>query len=317
LGIKTILEWDITMTENVFQKCLETLKEIDLQLVDSLRVQDPGAAEYVFQNFSHPMQLVCEVGNRNLVGLQSFEEYFGQRLERIIISAELNKELIEKFVNGLKVETEILGLGPILLFYTPRNLLSPLTTINEEDLIEATGSSEESPHKGFPLRQNRHGTFMYHIKDQFLIPFMKDLKEMGLDYLRLDLSKTRTSDFEKIAQGTYEAHDYPGSLMKGFYRANKTDILFTKLKNHRLQDRDETYVGEVIDVLKGEALVLDLKKKLQIGTQLQLISTEGKHKVIEVKKLQNLNRENLKASSGLVLIDYKSGFTAKSQCYLT
>jgi hypothetical protein len=42
---------------------------------------------------------------------------------------------------------------------------------------------------------------MYHIKDQFLIPFMKDLKEMGLDYLRLDLSKTRTSDFEKIAQG--------------------------------------------------------------------------------------------------------------------
>jgi collagenase-like PrtC family protease len=40
----------------------------------------------------------------------------GKRLERIIISAELNKELIEKFVNGLKVETEILGLGPILLF---------------------------------------------------------------------------------------------------------------------------------------------------------------------------------------------------------
>jgi hypothetical protein len=52
------------------------------------------------------------------------------------------------------------------------------------------------------------------------------------------------------------------SLMKGFYRANKTDILFTKLKNHRLQDRDETYVGEVIDVLKGEALVLDLKKEI-------------------------------------------------------
>ena len=43
------------------------------------------------------------------------------------------------------------------------------------EFLEATGESEESPHKGFPLIENSHGTFMFHIKRLFLLEHLEHL----------------------------------------------------------------------------------------------------------------------------------------------
>src|SRR5690606_14113245 len=169
---------------------------------------------------------------------------------------------------------------------TPRNLLSNLLPEDDEKkqkevfpsrYIEATGESEESPHKGFPLIENKHGTFMFHIKEHYLLDFVSDLKEMGLDTLRVDLrfgkDFTLLKEIKDIVSGhitdTKEFKEkYPSDVIRGFFHVNKSDVLFKKLKNSRIIRQDESYVGEVIEAMKGEFLGINLKNpkaKLKVG----------------------------------------------------
>ncbi len=52
---------------------------------------------------------------------------------------------------------------------------------------------------------------------------------------------------------------YPHDTIKGFYKVNKSDALFKKLKNGRIQRKDDDYVGEVLEIKKGSHQVLRLK----------------------------------------------------------
>ncbi|MBA2403329.1 MAG: U32 family peptidase, partial [Bdellovibrionales bacterium] len=251
LKLKVIFEWDILMTENNFIKLSQDILPF-LDSFDALRVQDPGALEWGFKNTTKPLQFIAENGNHNLPGLKGWIEHVQGRMERIALSIELPKNKIEEYARTLEVPCELLGLGRILLFYTPRLLLTPLTEdkFSYHQEISAVGESEESPHKGFPIVENRHGTFMFHIKDFCLVDYARELTALGLKFFRVDL---RFSDFSQLKEivALTQSYDenifaafkekYPQDLMRGFYLVNKTDVLFPKLKNHRLQNREGNY----------------------------------------------------------------------------
>src|SRR5690606_19569791 len=110
------------------------------------------------------------------------------RMERVVLSIELSKDTIAQYTRELSVPCELLGFGRILLFYTPRPLLSSLSgekVVQNEELL-ALGESEESPHKGFPLIENQHGTFMFHIKEFCLVDYAQELGQNGLSFFRID-----------------------------------------------------------------------------------------------------------------------------------
>ncbi len=323
LFLEVIFEWDILMTQKVFDKTISLLNEIQWPYVDKIRLQDPGALQYCMENFpDKKIQFICENGNHNLLGLKTWQNYIGERLDRLIISAELPKTTLMTYCHELDCELELLGLGKILLFYTPRNLLSPLVS-NKEEVMEATGASEESPHKGFPIVENIHGTFMFHIKDQYLLDYIDELTQMGMSYLRLDLRDCDFRLLEKIKKNQLEEFkvSYHRPLMKGFYRTNKTDVLFPKLKNNRLQLRDEKYLGEVVDVAKKDFLVLELKpfnRILKVGDEITLVNPEGKKTQTKIEKLLTTNQQKImEANAGLVLVNYQRGFHVKSQVYFS
>lgn len=303
LGLKVIFEWDILMTENTFSGLIKELPQL-LEGVDSLRVQDPGALEWSFKNTTKPLQFIAENGNHNLPALKGWIDHVEGRMERIVLSIELPKTSIEEYTKALNVPCELLGFGRILLFYTPRFLLSPLSgekmVMNEE--LAATGESEESPHKGFPIVENRHGTFMFHIKEFCLVEFGSELKELGLDYFRVDLRWGEFSDLSKIKNfiTTFDAEafetfkeSYPQDFMRGFYLVNKTDVLFPKLKNHRLQKREGHYVGEVLEVEKGSHLAIYVKnpKGLRKTDKLKIIHPRGEVFEVSIFSLRNLDLE--------------------------
>src|SRR5690606_2537676 len=189
LGMRVVFEWDILMTENVFTLLASKIKTFDLHY-DVLRVQDPGALEWSLHNTNKPLQFVAENANRNLEALRGWCDYIGSRLDRLVLSIELSKNTLSEFLTKLEVPCELLGLGRIPLFYTPINLLSALNgeeklSYNQE--LFALGESEESPLKGFPIIENKHGTFMFHIKEFCLLEFREELKNMGLSHMRIDL----------------------------------------------------------------------------------------------------------------------------------
>jgi putative protease len=329
LGLRVLLEWDILMTEDVFEAKVEVLREL-LPYADALRVQDPGALQWALTETRKPLQFIAENGNHNRAALEGWIDLAGGRLERIVLSIELAKAAIQDYVENLSVPCELLGFGRILLFYTPRPLLSALVPerIAQNAELAALGESEESPHKGFPIVENSHGTFMFHIKEFCLLDFAADLRDAGLGFFRIDQrweAPPKVAEiaalfrsFDAAAFERFKA-EYSQDLMRGFYLVNKTDVLFPKLKNSRLQQREGNYLGEVLEAEKASHLAIMVKnpRGLRATDQLRIIHPKGQVIEAKVYSLKNLALEDVtEAPAGSVgLVQFVGGVWVKSQVY--
>lgn len=335
MQFKVVLEWDILICENDFNQNVEVFNSIPSELFDVVRVQDPGVLQWILENTTKPVQMILETGNHNLKGLITWRNYIGVRLDRLVLSIELNKDKLASYTKELACPVEILTLGRILLFYTPRKLITSLLDESEKqnfnqsiykDYLTASGESEESPHKGFPLVENRHGTFMFHIKDLSLLDRVEELNEFGLNFARVDL---RFNDIRLIKAITqlksnqdFQAlkAEYGVDVIRGYFNINKSDVLFKKLKNYRIQRKDESYVGEVLEAQKSEYMAIMVKSDTELtkDSQLKFITPEGKEHFCKIHVLKNSSLKDIdKVSKGqLALINYMSGVWTKSQVYL-
>lgn len=338
-GIMPICEWDILPTDKEFKTITGQLPTNFFDHFDEIRVQDTGVLNFLLRETKHPIQWIAETAHHNLHALKAMEKYIGKRLSRLILSLELPLDKIGTFTKELQTPTEILGLGRILLFYTPRKLVSPLMDQNKKvDRIEITANSEESPHRGFPVMQNAHGTFMFNPKDHCLLEYGDKLLNLGLSHLRIDLRH----DFDfllfsAIHQGFSVLQEEengdlnwvrevkencPRPLIRGFASVNKTDHQFIKLKNHRIARTDKNYVGQVLDVKKGSYIAIKVKDnmdKVKLGTSLQLRTPEGKLKDVKLTKLKSSNGENTQNVSGeeIVFINHVGGVSVRTAVYLS
>ena len=125
-NVPVILEWDILMTESVFIQKSQLFKTMNFKGISSIRVEDPGALEFILSETPYSVQLILENGNHNLVAIQGWEDFIGDRLERLILSLEIPLLRLKEYKKSIKTPIELLGLGRKLIFYTPRGLLSPL-----------------------------------------------------------------------------------------------------------------------------------------------------------------------------------------------
>jgi putative protease len=236
-----------------------------------------------------------------------------------VLSNELSKEHLKSYAQLLKTPIEVLVFGRILLFYSPRKLLSPLekNEVIAQQYISASGTSEESPHSGFPLIENMHGTFMFNVKDLSLIENLSELREMGILNHRLDLRFDNS--INQI--DSLESFNGPRPLIKGFYQINKTDILFSKLKNKKTLRSDLGFLGVIVDVEREKGLAILVKKKdfnKNSDTKLKIITPEGKEKKLERYILKNSLGEivDQAVEGDLLICTYINGVTVKSQVYL-
>lgn len=329
LGLRVLLEWDILMTEDVFTTKLIDIKSLT-SFADALRVQDPGALNWAIENTNLPLQFIAENGNHNLKALQGWIDLANGKMERIILSIELSRSAIEEYVTKLTVPCELLGFGRILLFYTPRPLLSALVPekLAQNEELAALGESEESPHKGFPIVENQHGTFMFHIKEFCLVDFASELSTLGLSFFRIDQrweNPSRLSEVTSLVKNfNGEAFDqlkadYSQDLMRGFYLVNKTDVLFPKLKNSRLQGRDANYIGEVLEAEKSSHLAIMIKnpKGLSSNDNLKILHPKGEVFEAKIYSLKNLGLEEVThvPQGHVALIQFVGGVWVKSQVF--
>ncbi|MBN20817.1 MAG: hypothetical protein CL678_05950 [Bdellovibrionaceae bacterium] len=331
-GLKTVLVWDIVMTEEDFQEAVFYFKKIDLSYFDAIRVQDPGAIQWIQLNTKHPIQLILETGNRNILGIQKWISSV-ERLEKVIFSIELSKEMLLKTLSEISVPVEILVMGPILLFYSPRALLSfDKKSENLDPLrwIEAKADSEEGFHHDFKVIENKHGTFMFLPRELCLLDKIDELKQMNIESFRIDLRHQSTEKFlpqiKKLIEN-FNSKDwqdfkknYPEKLIRGFYAANKSDILFKKLKNQNIQRVDKNYLGEVLEAKKGSYLVLKIKSKtleLKMGSHIKFKTTTGKEVVSKVTQLRNSRLELIDSAShgAIVIVNPVNAVTVKSAVY--
>ena len=192
-----------------------------------------------------------------------------------------------------------------------------------------TINSNETNHSRFTALENKHGTFLFHAKDLNLLNSFIKFKIINLDYFRLDLrhlnlfflkkalnlvdkfSLKKMNNFNKL---------YPNKITKGYFSVNKSDIIFEKLKNKCLQDKGFNYLGEIIESVKNEYLVIYIKNgcnSLKKGQCIKMINPLGFKIYTVITSLKNLNlQEVCEVKSSLAIINYISNAHCKTLVYI-
>ena len=302
-GLIPVVEWDALMTESHF---LNITRELTQNILcETYRVRDAGAAFWLKTHYPNiSLQLLLEAGHHNLPALKSWVIRLGSQLKRICLSPELPATTIKLWRSELKLEIEVLGLGPLLLFHSGRPLLTSLESAPEGEEVIAEGASEESPHKGFILQENLHGTMMFHPKDLGLLERWDDLQAAGVDVVRIDHRQQGSAEaiallFSFLREPTQSMaqvlkDNWDREWMRGYFDVNKSDILFPKLKNNHLRQRDGETLGEVIEGKREGWLAVHSKGEgLRPGLNITALDPKGNSKNQKIYWLKDSGFKNV------------------------
>ena len=306
-GLKATLVWDILMTETEFTNRSKLLAEMNLDPFAAIRTQDPGAAMWVRDNVpGKSLQFVVENSNHNMPGLARWVSEL--RPQRMILSTQLPEDKLIACCKQLDTECEVLGAGKILLFYSKRHLLQANFRNDEEandaHWIYADSSSEESASRPFPTIENEHGTFMYLNKDHFILDSLARLDAAGMHTIRIDLRDLQAGEhaakgIDAICAMTL-AND-PGldtvwtrPTSAPFFKRNKTDKQFARMKPQTRLLRDAKCVAEVVSVERGELLgLLTLRDFDTQGASFKFVAHDGSELPAELDTFSDITGNGL------------------------
>lgn len=308
-GLRPVLVWDALMPEHRMEQVGDRLQTWDLSAFAALRIADLGAAGWAQQHAPHlPLQLLAEAGNHNLAALQGWCALWGSNLERVILSIELPEDKLVQYCQALPVACEVLGAGPILLFYSPRPLLSPHLSVagdadadametDERSLVRTTVAFEDTRDRPFPSLETPHGTLMFFDKDQFILDRLTPLNAAGLHTLRLDLRPLdRTTPAPVAAQPSFDKDQWmdaapaidqicqqilqdpasvrsqwPRPTRAPFFQANRTTALIPRMKTRWLDPWRPHALAEVIAGEKDNYLVFRTLRPFDFGGDYTLL----------------------------------------------
>ncbi len=304
LGLRTVLVWDILLTEEDLAECAKGIAQVGPEIFSAIRVQCSGAARFLKEHYpSSKVQLIAEVAHCNLRTLQLWCEILGPQLERIILSIQLPAEKIAEYARLLPVPCEILGIGRILLFYSRRNLLKKNFGDLGESWREVLAESEESHNRPFPVIDNTHGTFMYLDKDQFVVHRLAELKNGIPDYLRVDLRHlsefpNSASNIVKIVSQALDSPDllresWPRPTIAPFFKSNLTTKQFKFLNSELRYSRDEKCVAEVVSTERDKHAVLRVIQPFSLPGQFRAVDPSGVELCYEFDSVKNLEGQKI------------------------
>ncbi|MDX2216658.1 MAG: U32 family peptidase [Oculatellaceae cyanobacterium bins.114] len=317
-GLHPVLVWDIVMTERMLSGVGDRLQQWDLNRFSAIRVCDIGAAHWLKTYVPEiPLHLIVETGNHNLEALQGWCEVFAGSLERLVLSIELPEKQLIKYCQTLPIACELLGVGQILLFYSPRSLLSTHISAQDESdeipYLETTVAFEETPQRPFPTIETAHGTLMFLDKDQFILDRLETLKLAGLHTVRLDLRHLGHAgdvavDVDRICQ---QILDDPLALRQQwvrdtrapFFNANRTTSLFARLKSKLSDYATPEQLAEVVAAEKGQYTVFYTTRSFHVSHVKGIVLTTGEELPLPPNfELRTVNNEPIEAIASHQLI---------------
>lgn len=288
LNLRPVLVWDALMPERTMAQVRNRIADWDFSSFSAVRVSDPGAAYWLRHHVPDlPLQLIVETGNHNFEALKGWCEIFADQLERLVLSIELPEAVLIDYCQRLPVACEVLGAGPILLFYSPRSLLAtPLQVADRNAPLDATIAFEETPQRRFPTKETAHGTFMFLDKDQFILDRLAGLQAAGLQWVRLDLRHLAQEPEMAIDRVCQQAltdpvalrDRWPRSPRAPFFNANRTTSLFQRLQSKLTRYRPEIRLAEAIAGESGDYVVFQALQPFARSRVKCLVVTTGEER---------------------------------------
>ena len=112
---------------------------------------------------------------------------------------------------------------------------------------------------------------------------------------------------------------YPQDTICGFFHANKTDVLFKKIKNKVRDDRHERYLGQILSIEKPHVMAVEMARTetCHLDQELMLKTPEGKEikfKARFIKDAFGAEKSDL-LTGELGLLPFVKGAQPKSLLY--
>ncbi len=302
--VKLVLEWDILMTECVLEERKKQFENV-FSFFDAFRVQDLGALNFLVNKANvQQVQLILDHGNHNLFSLEHFAKV-SSKIERLILSPQIPKEILKQYQDKLSCPIEILFLGHLPISYTPRKLLAKHFPVHKSDDVFKIQSKEGQK---FVLNavENQNGTFLIYDHLFTLEGEEQEVASWDKCFFRFD------DRFKSLSDKKFS----------GLFKENKTAELFVHLKNSLIERKDEgTYLGEVVDIHKEHFIGIHLQNPKEVLRRQDLLcikTPEGRIKELMVKDIKNFLLEKIEEGKheGIVFIPYLSGVTVRSSVYL-
>lgn len=306
-NLRTVLGWDILMSQEVFEKTVHEIKEIDFELFDAVRVYDLGAAQWVMENRSDlALELIAENRCHNLEALKGWEEYFQKAhhpLTKIILSLQLPRDKVCVYAEALDTPVETLGAGRVEMFYSPRPLLQ-----RQVEQRGGLGEVEVAAHPeggegDFPAVQTNHGTLLFYHQDYCGLEYLQEYESAGVDSLRLDFRHIgddgrATDGMDEVlnllaaGDGTGASQAWPTSWDSAFPTQLRTprnrSRVFSKEKNARC-------LAKVISIEEGKNAILQTFQAAHFPETVQLVTTSGEEHELSQLACTNFAGEQITA----------------------
>ncbi len=178
-GVAVHLTLNTLASDKELPEVSELIRHAALSGVDAFIVQDLGIVQYCKQIAPHiPIHGSTQMTVHSLPGVQLLAAW---GLQRVVLSRELSREEIRYITANSPIEIEVFGHGALCMCYSGQCYLS----------AAIGGRSGNRGRCAQPCRQNYgYGRWEHKyplsLRDNCLIPYLKDLEEMGVASLKLE-----------------------------------------------------------------------------------------------------------------------------------
>ncbi len=290
---RVILAWDCLAKDEEIVQSKDLLKSIISEL-DAIRFIDPGIGSFLQSEFPETdLEFSLEHGYLNTPAIVNWLKLFLPQLKKTVLSLQLPLTAIKSIHPEIPVVTELLGSGPIGIFYSRRSLLPQKLTVQRQVISQTTIASDDRPEEKNPILTSSKGSLVFYNKPLNIFGIHDELEDAGIDYLRLEY--LYHVELMAIADSVREygwmqamKRRNKESATDAFLLNNPTDNLFNRFKNEYLEENSKNKIGIVVVSVKPRYCLISLDMPIKLPQHVQFISPEGKTVKVILEKLEDL-----------------------------
>jgi len=287
----------------------EYVKILEKIGVDGVIVADMGVFQVVKENSNLPISVSTQASNTNWRSVKMWKELGAKR---VVMAREISlEELAEIRVKVPDIEIEAFVHGAMCIAISGRCLLSNYMTgrdANRGDCAQACRwkyklVEEKRPDEYFPIYEDEHGTHIFNSKDLCSIEIIDKILDIGIDSLKIE---GRMKGIYYVANAVKTYREALDSYYSGNYEYNSEWLTELQTISHRLytegfyegrpDEKGQNYndrnsysqthklVAKVIGHEEDGATILEIRNRLAITDEIELIKPIGPPKKINIEK---------------------------------
>ena len=238
-GVKVHLTMNTLVSDRETAEAAELIAHAARCGVDAFIVQDYGVLRLCKQIAPHiSVHGSTQMTVHNLAGVQLCA---GLGMDRVVLSRELSREEIRHICANSPIEIEVFGHGALCMCYSGQCYLS--AAIGGRSGNRGKCAQPCRLAYGYGRFENRHPLSL---KDNCLVPYLKDLEEMGVASLKLE-GRMKRAEYVAAVTNVYRTaldtgkvtRDMVQTLLDAFNRQGFTDGYYTgNIGNHMFGVRE-------------------------------------------------------------------------------